>query len=61
MISVLMLLMLQVGWGESTMIEAVILLLQLTIENPTNQRFVRQLNRQVGISLKDSCYKKNPK
>ncbi|KAL7590060.1 hypothetical protein Lser_V15G39718 [Lactuca serriola] len=32
--------MLQVDWGESTMIEAERLLLQATIENPANQRFL---------------------
>ena len=48
MISVVML---QVDWGESTMIEAERLLLQSALENPANQRFILLSDRL------DSCYK----
>ncbi|KAL4565748.1 hypothetical protein LXL04_029851 [Taraxacum kok-saghyz] len=43
--------MLQVDWGESTMIEAERLLLQSALENPANQRFILLSDRLY------SCYK----
>ena len=38
---------LQVGWGESTMIQAERLLLEAALEDPANQRFVLLSDRLV--------------
>lgn len=44
---------LQVIWGESSMIEAERLLLSAALEDPANQRFVLLSDRSVGLSFRN--------
>ena len=39
----------QVGWGESTMIQAERLLLRAALENPANRRFVLLSDRYIYL------------
>lgn len=46
-----MLRVLQVGWGESSMIEAERLLFATALEDPVNQRFVLLSDRLMNVSV----------